>query len=96
MEHLLTEIRALWFYIGLILLPRPAALGIFHDDFVTSTGLLSPWTTLPVILGGLLALGFAIHFHRRQPPLAFGILFFLAAHAFGNFSFSFANHSRTP
>ena len=80
-ERLLTEIRALWFYVGLILLPRPAALGIFHDDFPISTSLLNPWTTLPALLGWLLAIGLAIRFHRRQPLLAFGILFFLTAHA---------------
>lgn len=80
-ERLLTETRVLWFYVGLILLPRPGALGIFHDDFTLSTSLFDPWTTLPAILGGLLVVGFAIRFHRRQPLLAFGILFFLAAHA---------------
>lgn len=80
-ERLLTEIRALWFYVGLILLPRPAALGIFHDDFAISTGLLTPWTTLPAILGWLLAIGLALRFHRQYPLLAFGILFFLAGHA---------------
>ena len=80
-ERLLTELRALWFYVSLILLPRPAALGIFHDDFPISTSLLNPWTTLPALLGWLLAIGLALRFHRRQPLLAFGILFFLAAHA---------------
>lgn len=80
-ERVLTEIRALWFYAGLILLPRPMALGIFHDDFPLSTGLFTPWTTLPAILGLLLAVGWAVRSHRRLPLLAFGILFFLVAHA---------------
>ncbi len=80
-ERLLTEARALWFYLGLIVLPRPAAFGIFHDDFALSTGLFVPWTTLPAVVGLLLASGLAIRFARRFPLPAFGFLFFLAAHA---------------
>ena len=80
-ERVLTEMRALWFYAGLIVLPRPTALGIFHDDFPLSTGILTPWTTLPAILGLVLAVGWAVRRHRQLPLPAFGILFFLAAHA---------------
>ena len=80
-DRALTEARALWFYAGLIFVPRPYALGIFHDDFALSTSLFDPWTTSPAILGLLLAVGLTLRFTRRLPLLAFGILFFLVAHA---------------
>lgn len=80
-ERVLTEARVLWLYVGLILLPGPATLGIFHDDVPISTGLLTPWTTLPALLGLVVAAGWAIGARRRAPLAAFGILFFLAAHA---------------
>lgn len=80
-ERVLTETRVLWFYLGLMVLPRHEALGLYHDDFPLSVGLLTPWTTLPAILGLVLLAGFAVRIHRTQPLLAFGILFFFAAHA---------------
>jgi hypothetical protein len=50
-ERLYTEGRVVWFYIGLILLPRLGAFGLYHDDLSVSTSLLSPWTTLPSSMG---------------------------------------------
>ena len=80
-ERLLTEGRVLWFYIGLILLPRPEAFGLYHDDIALSTGLFSPWTTLPALLG-LIALGVtAWKTRKRAPVVSFGIAWFLIGHA---------------
>lgn len=79
-ERMLTEGRVLWFYLWLLLLPRPEAFGLYHDDIVLSKTLFSPWTTLPAWLGlaGLLAL---IWYMRRRAPLpAFGIAWFLIGH----------------
>lgn len=80
-ERLLTEGRVLWLYIGLILFPRLESLALYHDDITLSTGLLTPWTTLPAILGlvGLVALAWKTR--SRFPLIVFGIAWFLIGHA---------------
>ena len=79
-ERVLTQARVLWFYIGLVALPRINAFGLHHDDIVISSGLLAPWTTLPAVLGlaGLALLGWR-HLDRR-PLVGLGLLWFLAGH----------------
>ncbi|MFS2033150.1 tetratricopeptide repeat protein [Polaromonas sp. CT11-55] len=80
-ERLLTEGRVLWFYLDLIVAPDLKAFGLYHDDFVVSTGLLSPWATLSALLGlaGLASLAWWTRI--RAPLVAFGILWFLIGHA---------------
>ncbi len=79
-ERLLTEARVLWFYVGLVLLPTPARLGLYHDDIATSTGLLEPWTTLLALDGWLVVLMAALLLRRRAPAFTFGVLWFMAGH----------------
>jgi hypothetical protein len=80
-ERLYTEGRVVCFYIGLILLPRLGAFGLHHDDLAVSTSLLSPWTTLPSLMG-LVALVVAVFLLRKRTPLvAFGLAWFLVGHA---------------
>ncbi|SFV01893.1 hypothetical protein SAMN05216350_11384 [Polaromonas sp. YR568] len=80
-ERLLTEGRVLWFYLGLMVAPRLDAFGLYHDDIAVSTGILSPWTTLPALLGlaGLVWLVWRLR--RSVPVVAFGIGWFLIGHA---------------
>ncbi len=80
-ERLLTEGRVLWFYLRLIILPDIREMGLYHDDIATSRGLLDPVSTLPALLGIAGLIAGAILFRQRQPLLAFGILWFLAAHS---------------
>jgi len=80
-ERLLSEGRILWFYLGLMVVPRIESFGLYHDDIAVSTSLISPWTTLPALLGltGLLWLAWRL---RRSAPLAaFGIVWFLIGHS---------------
>ncbi|HDK37777.1 MAG TPA: hypothetical protein ENG92_02015 [Thiolapillus brandeum] len=79
-ERLLTQGRAIFYYIGLILLPRPGEFSLFHDDFGVSRGLFSPITTLFSVVGILGVIYWALRMHVRQPMASFGILFFFAAH----------------
>ncbi|MHB8743876.1 MAG: hypothetical protein ACYC9L_12200 [Sulfuricaulis sp.] len=79
-ERLLTEARVLWYYLRLLVLPNPAELGLYHDDFALSHDLLHPFSTLFAVGGLVLLLGAGIASLRRQPVLAFGILWFLAGH----------------
>lgn len=79
-ERLLTEGRAIWFYLGLIVVPNMEALGLYHDDFMISRGFLSPWTTLPALLGlvGLVVLAWRVRTYA--PVITLGILWFLIGH----------------
>lgn len=82
-ERLMTQARALFYYLGLIFYPDNTQLGLFHDDYVTSRSLFEPITTLPSILGILLLTGVvAVCIKRRQLPLvSFAIAWFLTAHS---------------
>lgn len=79
-ERLLTEGRVLWTYLGLMFFPRLSAFGLQHDDLIVSTGLLTPWTTLPALVGiaGLMWLCWRLR--SRAPLVAFGIAWFLIGH----------------
>lgn len=78
-ERLLTQPRVLFDYFYSILLPQMST-GVFYDDYVVSRGLLTPWTTLPALLGLAAALAAAIFFRRRYPLPSFAVLWFLAGH----------------
>lgn len=76
----LTQLRALPLYLGWILLPLPSHLTFYYDNYLASTGLLHPATTL---LGGLLLVALlilALFLHRRRPLIALGIGWFFIAH----------------
>jgi len=76
-QRLLSEGVILWRYLLLIFLPRASALGPFHDDvmpFAASVG------TILTVWAWLLAFAVALWQRRRTPLLAFGLLWFLAAH----------------
>lgn len=87
-ERLLTETRVLWFYIALMLAPRASAMGLFHDDFPVSHGLLDPPSTLIAVIGlAGLAAG-AVLLRRRAPVLSLGLLLFLMGHLLESTVFS--------
>ena len=79
-ERMLTEGRVLWFYLGLMLLPRLEALGLYHDDIAVSTGLLEPWSTLPAWAGLAGLVWLAWRARVQAPLLSFGIAWFLVGH----------------
>ena len=81
-ERLLTEPRILWSYLGSFVAPEMSTLGIFHDDYPTSTCLLTPPTTI-LAIGALAAcLGGAFWaLSRGHVWTAFAVLWFLAGHS---------------
>lgn len=79
-ERLLTESRVLFFYLSLILVPRINKFGLFHDDIGISTNLITPWTTLPSVIGIIGLLVLAILVLRKWPLFALGILWFFTSH----------------
>jgi hypothetical protein len=78
--RLLSEARIVVDYIGWTLLPHPQALSFYHDDFMVSSGLLSPWTTLAsiLVLTGMVVLAWMLR--PRHPLAALGISLFLGCH----------------
>lgn len=80
-DRLLTQARVMWFYLQLIFVPTTTSLGLYHDDFVVSRGLLRPAETLAAIVGLCTLLMLALASLRKLPVLAFGILWFIAGHA---------------
>lgn len=79
-ERLLTESRVLFFYLSMILVPRINKFGLFHDDIEISSGLISPWTTLPSVIGIIGLFVLAILALRKWPLLALGVLWFFTSH----------------
>lgn len=79
-ERVLTEARVLWLYLRWLLIPDVSAFGLFHDDIALSRGLLQPPTTALAIAAHLLVLAAAWRWRVQRSLLAFGILFFYAAH----------------
>ena len=79
-ERLLSQLRIVPMYMGQMLLPLPSNLAFYYDDFVKSTGWLSPVTTLAggVFIAGLLTGAWWLR--RRMPLTCLGILWFFAAH----------------
>lgn len=79
-ERLLSEARVLWDYIGAWLLPVGARLGIFHDTYPVSTGLLSPPTTLLALLGWTAIVALAWLMRGRAALFTAGVAFYLCGH----------------
>ena len=80
-ERILTEFRIIWTYIGLILAPSLPNFGLYHDDFVVSTGIFDPIGTAFAILGLLILLVVAWLVRTRAPIVAFGIFWFIVGHS---------------
>ena len=80
-ERLLTQPRIVLDYLGLLIAPRPFTAGLYNDNIAVSTGLLSPWTTLPamMIVGSMPVAGWLAR--KRHPLAASAVLFFCVGHA---------------
>ncbi|MBC2732974.1 MAG: tetratricopeptide repeat protein [Desulfobacteraceae bacterium] len=79
-ERAFTQPRVLLFYLSLIFYPIPQRLSLEHD-FAVSTSMLNPWTTLPAFLIVGILIGTGLLLVRKQPLVAFAILFFFLNHA---------------
>jgi tetratricopeptide (TPR) repeat protein len=88
-ERLLTESRALMAYMFQLLVPRGNRMGVYQDDYLVSTGLLSPASTSVSLIawGALLVLAYRL---RGGPYrlVFFGLAFYLAGHALESSVFS--------
>lgn len=80
-QRLLTEPRILWDYARLLWLPHPYTAGVFNDQVEASTGFLTPWTTVPAIVGSVGITALAVLWRARTPALSAALLFFVCGHA---------------
>lgn len=79
-QRLLTQPRILFEYLSNLLVPRPAYLGLFRDDYPVSRSLLDPPSTA-FYLAALVALaGLAFALRNRAPLMTTAILFYLTGH----------------
>lgn len=79
-ERLLTQPHALLDYVGVLLLPRGAALGVYTDDFPVSQGLLDPPITLLAILVLAVWMIASLVLRKRIPAFFAGTWIFFCAH----------------
>jgi tetratricopeptide (TPR) repeat protein len=79
-ERLMTEARAVCYYLQLIVLPSIDELALFHDNFAISRSLNDPPTTLAAVVALTSLLALAVYLARRAPLFSFGILMFFVSH----------------
>lgn len=80
-ERLLTQLRVLFYYMSLIVVPRIDELSLYHDDIAISRSLFTPWTTIPAIFGIITLLASAIFLRKRLILVSLGILWFFIGHS---------------
>lgn len=80
-ERIVSQPRILFDYLQNLLIPMRQGMGIAHDDYVLSTGLLSPLTTILAIVALLAAVAVAIWMSRKSMTLfGFAVLWFISGH----------------
>ncbi len=80
-ERLLSQGRAVGYYLWRYLIPGVGYVGVYADGFEKSVGLLQPLSTLVWILIHAMIVGLALVFARRSPLFSLGVLFFYVAHS---------------
>lgn len=80
-ERLLTEARVLWDYVGAVIAPGGTRLGVYHDDYPLSRGLLDPPTTLIALVAWPAAAWIAWRLRRAIPAAGLGLGIFLVGQA---------------
>ncbi len=67
-ERLLTQSRILWNYVGWLFFLNPASMNLFNGDYVFSTGITTPLSTLISIFMWLVVT-FIIFFHLNTEKI---------------------------
>jgi len=80
-ERLLTQAVVLVDYLQQIIAPRLSGLGIIHDDFPVSRGLLNPMATMASLLAIAALIFLAVWSRKKFPYVSFGILWFFVGHS---------------
>jgi tetratricopeptide (TPR) repeat protein len=80
-ERLMTQAVVLVDYLRQAIAPQLSGLGIFHDDYRISRGLLNPAVTLASFVVIIALLIFAIGARKKWPFISLGILWFFFGHS---------------
>jgi tetratricopeptide (TPR) repeat protein len=80
-ERLMTQAIVLVDYLLQVTVPRLSGLGIFHDDYPISRGLLSPVATLASVAVIVALIVFAVRARKKWPFISLGILWFFVGHS---------------
>ena len=80
-ERILTQFAVLLDYLWRIVVPSLSGLGVIHDDFPVSRGLLDPVATLVNIVIVLGLIGVALFVRKKMPVVSLGILWFFVGHS---------------
>ena len=78
-ERLMTEYRVVLYYLYQLFYPISSSYSVTHD-FILSTSLFSPWTTLPAIILIIGSVAAALFYLQMTPILSFAVLFFFLNH----------------
>jgi tetratricopeptide (TPR) repeat protein len=79
-QKTLTEAMALAAYLYHLVLPRPSAFGLFHDDFPVARGLLDPPLAAVAVAAVVVLAAGGVALRRRMPLAAAGVLWFFTGH----------------
>lgn len=80
-ERLLTESRVLWDYLSLTLFPNIQSMGLYHDGYRISHGLLDPPATIATLgVHASLMVG-AWMLRRKYPYFTFAVAWFYIGHS---------------
>jgi hypothetical protein len=80
-ERLLTEGRVLWDYLLQILLPNIQTMGLYHDGYRISHGLLAPPTTLVALAGHIILIAAAWKLRRTWLFFTLAVAWFYVGHS---------------
>lgn len=80
-ERLLTQGVVLIDYLRQIVMPQLSGLGLFHDDFPVSKGLLDPIGTILSLIAIVTMLFYAVRWRKTWPLISLGIFWFFAGHS---------------
>lgn len=80
-ERFITELRVLWSYVQMVVLPNLSLFSLYHDDFQISHSLFSPISGLISLMGWVVAIIFMIAIRKRNSMISFAIAWFLVGHS---------------
>lgn len=79
-ERLLTQSRVLLFYISQIIFPSNLFLGLYHDDFPISRGILDPLSTFVCMVVVLALIAYSFRERKKNKLLSLGVMWFFCWH----------------
>jgi protein O-mannosyl-transferase len=81
LERALTQLRVTLFYIKQLLFPDIDKLSYFNDDYIISSSLINPFSTLLSLLFWVGTVACSLFYKKRYPWILYGLLWFLIGHS---------------